>query len=184
MYQAGIRPRMHSLGGGRGQSARRRRRILNKASRLNPAISSLLTHTTNQDPSGMLQDVGVEEIGMIIYIRLLNPNVQRYPHYPKHASLTIKKDKAPRTIHEIEVQGSRFKQPLLDSTIPKIPPNTTKPPVLNGIQRRLPRSRRHVRNASLASAPLNNLIDLVQCGVSSVEPFSRGSLRWRITGEL
>ena len=131
----------------------------------------------------MLQDAGV---GMMIYIRLLNPKVQMYPHYPKRAYLTKKKDKALHTTHEIEVQGSRsrLKQPLLDSAIPKIPPNTAKPPVPDGAQPRLLRSRRHVRNAVLAPAPLDNLIDLVQCRVPSIEPFSRCSLRRRIAGEL
>ena len=176
--QAGIRRRVWPI--------RKKCYILSEPSRLNPTTSSLLVHTTKQDPSGMLQDASVEEIGMIIYIRLLNPKVQRYPHYPKHASLTKKKkkDKALHTTHETKVQSSRLKQPLLDSTIPNIPPNTTKPSVLNGIQRRLPRSRRHVRNAGLAPAPLNNLIDLIQCRVPSIEPFSRSSLRRRITGEL
>lgn len=101
--------------------------------------------------------------------------VQRYLHYPTHISM-------PRN----ETRGSRFKQPLLDSTLPRVLPNATKPPgvLLNSIQCWPPRAHHHVRDASLASAPPNDLADLIQCRLSSVKPFSRGSLRRRITREL
>ena len=80
--------------------------------------------------------------------------------------------------------GSRFKEPLLDSTTLKLFPSITESPVLNRAQRRHLRTRSRVRNAGLAPAPLDDFFNLIQRRMSSVEPFGRGSLRRSVAGEL
>lgn len=92
-----------------------------------------------------------------VQISYLTPKAQRHPAllYSKRIHISTRKDEDGSTSYTaqdktiLEVQDSRFKQPLLNPTILKLPPSTAKlPTLINGIQRQPPRAHLRGGNAS------------------------------------